>query len=354
MRVRIPFFYRAEGVRASGSFAGEVVKGSFLESFEHEIPQATSETFPFALFYIEGAPTRGLPHVVRIGSGGSFYRSAPWHAGRGDIKKSLDAACLVPAAKYPKSAYDAYFAERGPLGQSPDAAKIMIMEWYNRGRASETTPLSERFSSVHETDRHLRLLEAQEFADRMVVIDGELAFRCEEPKIVVSLDSNMAPAFILGWSGSTRCGTVINEKFGIKVGSPAQTRFFRADDIDGALAFVANRGIDNEMQYAKEFICRLPQLMTFDPVKDFAERSAAAAVAGATESVGVMDTDAVQSWLTLRDGIKSIEPADAMGHVRALLPHIQSVSERVGMKETLQEWDEMRRSDPTTRAAPSP
>jgi hypothetical protein len=352
MRVRIPFFYQASGVMASGSFADLPANASFLESFEHEIPEATTDDFPFALFYIEGAPTRGLPHVVRIGSGGSFYRSAPWNAGRGDIKKSLSVSSLVPATKNPKAAFEAYMNERGKLGH-PSAA-TSILEWYNRGRAAETRPVSERFSSVHETDRHLRLLEAQEFADRMVVIDGELVFRCEEPKIVVSLDSNMAPAFILAWSGSTRFGTVINETFGIKVGSPAQTRFFRADDLDGALAFVANRGIDNEMQYAREFICRLPQLMTFDPAKDFVERSAAAAVAGATESVGVMDADAVRSWLTLRDGIKSIEPAAAMDHVRFLLPHIQNVSERVAMKETVEEWDEMQRSDLASAPRPSP
>jgi hypothetical protein len=352
MRVRIPFFYKAEGVMASGSFAGEVHRSSFLESFEYEIPEATPEDFPFALFYIEGAPTRGLPNVVRIGSGGSFYRSAPWDAGRGDIKKSLSVSSLVPATKNPKAAFAAYLNERGKLGH-PSAANS-ILEWYNRGRAAETTPVSERFSSVNETDRPLRLLEAQEFADRMVVIDGELVFRCEEPKIVVSLDSNMAPAFILGWSGSTRYGTVINETFGIKVGSPAQTRFFRADDIDGALAFVANRGIDNEMQYAREFVCRLPQLMTFDPVKDFVERSAAAAVAGAADSVGEMDTAAAHSWLTLRDGIKLLELTDVMAHVRVLVPHIQNASERVGLKETLEEWDDTRRSDLTSAARPTP
>ncbi|MBY3432782.1 hypothetical protein HFN89_01150 [Rhizobium laguerreae] len=351
MRVRIPFSYKASGVMASGSFAGEVVKGSFLESFEHEIPEATSENSQIALFYLEGAPTRRLPHVVRIGSGGSFYRSAPWNAGRGDIKKSLSVSSLVPATKNPKAAFEAYLNERGQLGH-PSAANS-ILEWYNRGRVAETRPVSERFSSVHETDRHLRLLEAQEFAERMVVIDGELVFRCEEPKIVVSLDSNMAPAFIMGWSGSTRYGTVINEMFGIQVGSPAQTRFFRADDIDGALAFVANRGITNEMEYAKEFICRLPQVMTFDPVKDFAERSAAAVVAGAADSVGSMDAEAVRSWLTLRDGTGSIEPPLIMDHVRNLVPHMQSASERLAMKEVLLEWDDNLRTVPTVLQKPS-
>ncbi|MCS4088517.1 hypothetical protein [Rhizobium sp. BK176] len=352
MRVRIPFFYKASGVLASGSFPDLPVPASFLESFEHEIPEATTEDFPFAFFYIDGPPTRGLPHVVRIGSGGSFYRSAPWHAGRGDIKKSLSVSCLAPAARNPKAAYEAYFSERGPLGHPSSVTSIL--EWYNRGRDAENRPASERFSSITETDRPLRLLEAQEFAERMVVIDGELVFRCDEPKIVVSLDSNMAPAFILGWSGSTRFGTVISEAFGVKVGSPAQTRFFRADDIDGALAFVANRGIDNEMQYAREFICRLPQLMTFDPAKDFIERSAAAALAGATDGVGAMDTDAVQSWLALRDGIRSIEPAEVMGHVRALVPHIQDVSQRVAMKEVLEEWDEIQGRVSTSAAKPSP
>lgn len=352
MRVRIPFSYKASGVMTSGSFAGLPSNASFIESFEHDIPEATTDDFPFALFYIEGPTTRGLPHVVRIGSGGSFYRSAPWNAGRGDIKKSLNVSSLFPMTKNPKAAFEAYLKERGNLGHPSYVTSIL--EWYNRGRSAETRPVSERFSSIDETDRHLRLLEAQEFAERMVVIDGELVFRCEEPKIVVSLDSNMAPAFILGWSGSTRFGTVINETFGIKVGSPAQTRFFRADDIDGALAFVANRGIDNEMQYAREIICRLPQLMTFDPVKDFVERTAAAAVAGATDSVGAMDTDAVQSWITLRDDIRSIEQAVAMDHVRNLLPHILNASGRVGLKETVEEWDAMQRSDLTSTAKPSP
>jgi hypothetical protein len=336
MRVRIPFVYRVDGVNA----AGFDVKGDYgLESFAFDIPEVNSEDWPIVLFYLEGTPSRRLPHVVRTGSGGSFYRSAPWNAGHGDIKKSVGASYLSPSLNNGSAAYDVYFVERGLDPKSWEAGRLM--GWYSHGTSRETAPLSEAFKEVHQTDRHLRLIEAQEFAERMVAIDGELVFRCEEPKIVVSLDSNMAPAFILGWSGSTRYGTVINEKFGIKVGSPAQTRFFRADDIGGALAFVAGRGITNEMEYAKEFICRLPQLLTFDPVLDFAERSAEAAVQETAPVVGLMEGNAVQSWLSLRDGRRSMEPDAIMEHVRILTPHVGNETVQLAMREILLEWEHL-------------
>ncbi|MCV9964229.1 hypothetical protein OIU34_20295 [Pararhizobium sp. BT-229] len=335
MRVRIPFVYRVDGVNA----AGFDVEGEWgLESFAFDIPEVNNEDWPIALFYLEGPPSRRLPHVVRTGSGGSFYRSAPWNAGHGDIKKSVGASYLSPSPNNGSAAYDAYFVERGMDPKSLEAGRLR--SWYSHGASRETAPLS-AFKEVHQTDRHLRLIEAQEFADRMVAIDGELAFRCEEPKIVVSLDSNMAPAFILGWSGSTRYGTVINEKFGIKVGSPAQTRFFRADDIDGALAFVAGRGITNEMEYGKEFICRLPQLFTFDPVADFAERSAEAIVQETAPIVGLMEENAVQSWLSLRDGRRSMEPDAIMEHVRILTPQVRNETTRLAMREILVEWEHL-------------
>jgi hypothetical protein len=354
MRVRIPFFYRAEGVMASGSFAGDVLRSSFLESFEHEIPEVKREDFPFTFFYLEGAPSRSLPHEVRVGTGGIFYRNTPWHAGRGDIRKSLDASCLDQTAKSPKAAYKALLAERSTMGNSP--YDTQIMHWYEHGRGEENTPVSERFSSIHETDRDLMLLEAKEFADRMVVIDGELVFRCEEPKIVVSLNNNMAPALITAWCGATRYGTVINKEFGITVGSPTKTRFFRADDIDGALAFVAKRGIDNEIQYGREFICPRPQLMTFDPTRDFAVRSAEELVHETASAVGLMEAAAVQSWLNLRDDLPSMTPEVIMDHVRILAPHSRNKSTRLEMSELLSEWEHFDGTDalPIRQTSPKP
>lgn len=352
MRVQIPFAYRVDGVNSAGvTVAGDVR----IESFDFDIPEMDSERAPIAMFYLAGASSRRLPHVVRIGNGGSFYRTTPWDAGRGEIRKSLTTAYLRRSRDNGNSGSmrdEVYLAERGIDPKSREAG--LTVKWYNLPSMPEDAPMSESFREVHNTDRHLRLLEAQEFAERIAVIDDELVFRCEEPKVVVALDSNMAPAFILGWSGSTRVGTVIHEKFGIKVGSPAQTRFFRADDIDGARAFVSAQGITNEMEYGKEFICRLPQLMTFDPVVDFAERSAEAIVQETATVVGLMEEQSVQSWLSLRDDRRSMTPDAIMDHVRTLAPHVGNETTRLAMKELVVEWEHLDGTDAARNAPQGP
>ncbi|MDW9481810.1 hypothetical protein GOB57_24485 [Sinorhizobium meliloti] len=351
MRVQIPFAYRVDGVTHDGRSVRADVR---IESFAADIREMGEDEAPIAFFYLEGPTARSLPHVVRIGSGGSFYRSAPWNAGQGNIKQSLGDGYLSRATNNGTGAYAGYLAERGLDPKSAEANKIL--RWYNLPTMPDDLPPTDSLREVHSTDRGLRLIEVQEFADRLAIIDGKIVFQCHEPKIVVALNSDLAPAVVMGWSGSTRLGTVLNRSLGIHVGDPTETRFFRADDLDGAKAFIAERGIDNDMDYAKEFICRLPQVMTFDPVAEYAERMAAAVVEMASGDVGSLEAEAIQSWLLLRDGAKSMTSDAIMDHVRALIPHAGNEAKRLEMREAIIEWEHLTGSDvkATTARKPSP
>lgn len=351
MRVQIPFAYRVDGVNHDGLTVRADVR---IESFAADIREMSADDAPIAFFYLEGPAARSLPHVVRIGSGGSFYRSAPWNAGHGDIKPSIGAGYLARSTDNRTDAYAGYLAERDIDPKSAEAHKIV--SWYNRPGISDDVPPSESLREVHNTDRGLRLIEAQEFAERLAIIDGKIVFQCHEPKIAVALNSDMAPAVVMGWSGSTRLGTVMNRSLGIRVGDPTETRFFRADDLDGAKAFIADRGIDNHMDYAKELICRLPQVMTFDPAAEYVERMAAAVVEMASGDVGSLEAEAIQSWLLLRDGTKSMASDAIMDHVRTLIPHVGNEAKRLEMREAVVEWEHLTRSyaKATTTRKPAP
>lgn len=334
MRVRIPFAYRVDGIRPDGATVRSDVR---IESFAADIREMHEDEAPIAFFYLEGPPSRRLPHVIRIGSGGSFYRSSPWNAGHGDIKPSIGVGYLTRSTGNGTAAYAGYLAERDITPKSVEADKIL--NWYNRPGMTDDLPPADSLREVHGTDRSLRLIEAQEFAERLAIINGMIVFQCHEPKIVVALNSDMAPAVIMGWSGSTRPGTIINHKLGIRVGDPTETRFFRADDLDGAKAFIDDRGIDNHMDYAREFICRLPQVMTFDPVADFAERLAVAVVELTSEHVGSLPAAVIMNWLRLRDGGRSMAPDTVIDHVRMLIPHVKSAPKRLELREEITEWE---------------
>ena len=351
MRVQIPFAYRVDGVNHDGVTVRSDVR---IESFAADIREMSADDAPIAFFYIEGPAARSLPHVVRIGNGGSFYRSAPWNAGHGDIKASIDDGYLARSTSNGTAAYAGYLAERDIDPKSGEAHKFL--SWYNRPAMPDDLPLTESLRGVHSTDRGLRLIEAQEFAERLAVIDGKIVFQCHEPKIVVALNSDLAPAVVMGWSGSTRLGTVMNQTFGIRVGDPTETRFFRADDLDGAKAFIADRGIDNHMDYAKEFICRLPQVMTFDPVAEFAERMAAAVVQMISGDVGSLEAEAIRSWLVLRDGTRSMASDTIMDHARTLVPHVRGETKRLEVREAIIEWEHLAgyAAKTTTARKPSP
>ncbi|MCZ7862577.1 hypothetical protein O9X98_14475 [Agrobacterium salinitolerans] len=349
MRVQIPFAYRVDGVNHDGVSVRSDVR---IESFAADIREMNEADAPIAFFYLEGPTARSLPHVVRIGSGGSFYRSSPWNVGRGDVKTSIAAGYLDRFTSNGTEVYAGYLAERAIDPKSVEAHKIL--SWYNRPGMPDDAPPAESLREVHNTDRGLRLIEAQEFAERLAIIDGKIVFQCQEPKIAVALNSDMAPAVVMGWSGSTRLGTVMNQKLGIRVGDPTETRFFRADDLEGAKAFIAERGIDNHMDYAREFICRLPQVMTFDPATEFAERMAVAVVELTTGIIGNLEAEAIQSWLLLREGTRSMTADAIMDHVRMLMPHVGSAAKRLEMREAITEWEHFTGADAKAAIARKP
>jgi hypothetical protein len=346
MRVRIPFAYRVDGVDHNGLTVRADVRS---ESFVADIREISEDNNPIAFFYIEGTAARRLPHVIRVDSRGVFHRTTPWNTQSGN---ALDLTYLARATSNYPAAYAGYLVERGIDPKSSEGSKLLA--WYTQPTMREDLPPTESLREITKTDRQLRLSEAQEFAERLAILNGKIVFQCQEPKIVVALNSDLAPALVMGWSGSTRPGTVMNQTFDISVGDPTETRFFRADDLDGAMALIAECGIDNHMDYAKEFLCPLPQVMTFDQIADYAGRMATAIVEMASGDVGSLEAHAIQSWLALRDGTGSLGYEAISEHVRTLLPHIGNDTKRLKMREAIVEWEHLAGVDAKPRPARSP
>jgi len=335
MLVRIPFVYSC----AEAGAAEQLV----IESRGFDVPVVQSDEMPHVFFCQigPGRPWQKSQLHVMVGPGGGFYRNVEWKDAKGAPETvSVPATALVPGVGYSGQAYRRFISE---MHLEDERARKLVESWY-LSPSTETSALSPhnaaRYRAESAKGRELAALGAEEFARRLVICSPNVYVACEEPKFMVSLDSELGPAVVTVWTGSTAIGTVVDAKLGLWVGPPDRTRFFPIDRPGKVREFLDGLGIDNDIRIASTITVTAPDVMVFDEARDIAARTVAYLVEKLSSEIGSMPRDAMEAWLDLRDRGGIEPPSATMDAVERILPHIADEDFAVSVGSCVEAWRE--------------
>lgn len=322
MLVRFPFMYHGEVLLGRSEKAK---KETFLESFEIDIPVLDKGAMPIAMSVQNnyGGPT---PYRYRDGTfltevqqaGGISAESLVPGNGQGNrlCERIMDSVEL-PVKSMQEEFKTWYFSSTYEADRKPHPSQVR--EWLASNRESA-------------------LEKARNYASCMAILEGQVWFPVDEPKLGISTVM-MASLSI--------CHRPISyaARNSSMWGHPLDAPVFNMNALSDADAYCADRFDRLQESFDRRSLdIRMPEVFTFDRAKhtiDWAANEALDLIAGGVKR---MPDAAVLQWLETRRIFTKENRQEADWEervaqaVEALLPYISSDSKRQGIEAMLASW----------------
>jgi hypothetical protein len=317
LKIKFPFAY-TDRVRVSPSadysYEEDVAR---LETFDFDVAERSNEEAPVVLIYEEGAsrrrPERADIHFVRHWEKG-FATTISWRTA-GKRETSMPKGLLARRTIGPESA-GKFLAFFDVPSHGNEWKKIA--SWIAGNDDRDFGAWRER--TVVSSNRSERLEQAMALASRMLIVGEHVYMGCEEPKIGVFSNREAGGPIIQVHTGRTDYGTEAMGLFSLTVGTPAETGFFRIDDIEAARAWAAEIGDGTELEWVRDITLRPDIPLSFDREAEIVARTAQALVAAA--DVGELSAEGVTAWLDVRSMLEGKATEGLEAAVRTTLSHL--------------------------------
>jgi hypothetical protein len=318
MEFTVPFFYLARNTLPRGS---KIKESRFVGTAVVDVPVLQARDAPVALTYRrdrEKDPARVfrfhdgrfLRHEFLVPSDLSAWISVGTLSGS-DEDVNPNVICSAVA----------WHIERDH--------RMHLSSWYTYERGREELVNTTLQASGADVDKARDDAEAamREAVARLVVIDGDIWQTCEEPKLILGLETEEYAPMCAIYSNGSRFGATVNEDQRRFVGSPATTPLFSVLDVDGfeetVAAFVRARAARDRHDLRRYFDhgsidVTLPEVFAFERSHDIARRSSEAFLAFSGPMIHTCDDAFIDRWKEVRRLAARLAAPDAAIEERAM------------------------------------
>jgi hypothetical protein len=172
---------------------------------------------------------------------------------------------------------------------------------------------------------------ARRFVEGLLVVDGELWQRVEEPKLAMvgypdRAGTKVATAEV--WIAGTSAQTPLMHRYsGLRVGLPSETEFFNLSGLESLriAMWMAGRNPDLANVGIADVEIMMPEAFVFDGDAEARERIVAHVLSSTEGLLGGLDAGAVSTWLEMRAAFEAWKAGGAASFLSDAVAMLQDV-----------------------------